>query len=373
MKVAVALSGGVDSTAAALALRRAGHEVFAITMRVCPDLSGIPARRADRRQTAPEGHGCLHCVAPCACLDAAAVAREAGLRHEQVDLRAEFEAAVIAPFLDGFAAGRTPNPCATCNREMKFGLLADAARHLGAEAYATGHYVRLTEDPSGPVLSRGQDPQRDQSYFLAHVPAERFTRVRFPLGGTFKDENRREVEAAGWHTRPTVSSSEICFLHDLEYRDLLRARRPEAFRPGEIVDGTGRVLGTHSGLPGYTIGQRRGLGVAAPTPLYVIRLEADTDRVVVGPDADLWQSSVRLEALNWLVPPPADPFPVLAQVRYRQAPVAASCWVRTDGGADLVFARPVRAVAPGQITALYAGDRLLGGGVIAPPHQEDEA
>ncbi len=250
---------------------------------------------------------------------------------------------------------------------MKFGRLADFARDLGAEAFATGHYVCLGEDAAGPALRRGKDPQRDQSYFLAQVPLERFTRVRFPLGETAKPENRREVEATGWRTRPDATSNEICFLRDLDYRDLLRARRPEAFRPGEIVDGTGRVLGTHSGVPGYTIGQRRGLGVAAATPVYVVRLETAPDRVVVGPDADLWQSRVRLEGVNWLGPTPAGPFPVLSQVRYRQSPVPATCRPRPDGGADLSFSQPVRAVAPGQIAALYDGDRLLGGGVIASP------
>jgi tRNA-uridine 2-sulfurtransferase len=365
MKIAVALSGGVDSTAAVLALKRAGHDVFGITMRVCPDLSGIASRRPERLRPAPDGHGCLHCIAPCACQDAEAVARAAGIRHELVDLRPEFEAAVIAPFLDGFAAGRTPNPCATCNRELKFGRLADVARELGAEAYATGHYVRLSEDGAGPVLRRGVDPGRDQSYFLAQVPSGRFAGVRFPLGETAKPDNRRAVAAAGWHAREAVTSSEICFVKDLEYRDLMRSRRPAAFVPGEIVDTAGRKRGAHRGLPDYTIGQRRGLGVAAPEPQYVVRLEAETNRVVIGPDADLWRTGTRVERMNWLVPVPPAPLIVLAQVRYRQTPVPAVCRPRSDGGTDLEFERPVRALAPGQIAALYDGDRLLGGGVLA--------
>jgi tRNA-uridine 2-sulfurtransferase len=365
MKIAVALSGGVDSTAVALRLLRAGHEVFGITMQVCPDLSGLP-RSAAARPARPglPAHGCALCEAPCACVDATAAAQALGIRLELLDLRAPFEEKVIAPFVDEFFAGRTPNPCAFCNREMKFGLLRRRALDLGAEAFATGHYLRLESGGAQPVLRRALDPARDQSYFLALVPVDNFTRVLFPLGESYKTENQAEVSAAQVHAEPPVTSNEICFLRDVDYVDFLRLRRPAGFAAGEITDTGGKVLGRHAGLPGYTVGQRRGLGVAAPEALYVLRLEAESNRVVAGNDAGLWTREVKVRACNWLAPLPPPGEALLAQIRYRQQPLPAR--VTAQGTeAQIEFQNPVRAVTPGQVAAVYAGDRLLGGGIIA--------
>lgn len=365
MKIAVALSGGVDSTAVALRLLRAGHEVFGITMQVCPDLSGL--KRPPTARPAKPGlaaHGCAFCEAPCACVDATSVARELGIRLELVDFRAEFEARVITPFMENFFSGRTPNPCALCNRELKFGLMRQRALDLGAEAYATGHYVRL-EPGTPPVLHRALDPARDQSYFLSLVPAERWAYVLFPLGESYKTENQAEVNAAQVHVEPPVTSNEICFLRDIEYVDFLRLRAPEKFQPGDIVNTAGQVLGRHTGLPAYTVGQRRGLGIAAPEALYVVRLEAETNRVVVGRDDELWTQEVAVHSLNWLTAPPGPEEPVWAQIRYRQKPVPARITVSAGGQAVIRFENPVRAVTPGQVAALYAGERLLGGGLMA--------
>jgi len=364
MKIAVALSGGVDSTAVIIKLKKAGHDVFGVTMRICPDLSGLARRRSAQVQAVAPGTGCTHCIAPCACVDAAQVARESDIRLEVLDFRLEFEREVIAPFLEAFSVGRTPNPCALCNRRMKFGRLAAAARELGAEAFATGHYARREERDGKPVLLRARDLQRDQTYFLSWVEAGQFESVRFPLGETTKIEVRRWVAEAGWHVRPVAASVEICFLKALDYVTFLRWRCPEAFRPGEIVDRSGRVLGEHQGLPGYTVGQRRGLGVAAPEPLYVIRLETDTNRVVAGPDDALWTDTARLAQCSWLETPGDDERRVSAQIRYRQPPIPARLRATPDGRAELIFAQPVRAVTPGQIGAVYDGDRLLGGGII---------
>lgn len=360
MRIAVALSGGVDSTAVIIKLKSDGHEVFGVTMQVCPDLPG--AQSGPRGASLPGG--CAYGGASCACQDAAQTARAAGIRLEILDFREAFEREVIAPFVEGFCAGRTPNPCVLCNRLFKFGRLADAARELGAEALATGHYARLNDAGGRPEVRRARELRKDQTYFLSLVEAGRLARAKFPLGETLKDESRKLAAESGWHVRPVTASVEICFLKDLAYTDFLRWRRPEAFQPGEIVDETGRGLGTHSGLPGYTVGQRRGLGVAAAEPLYVVRVEAETNRVVVGPDAALWTRRVVLESCNWLEAPAGNDRPVLAQIRYRQPPVPARLRVRPGRGAVLDFERPVRAVAPGQIGAVYDGERLLGGGVI---------
>ncbi len=373
MKIAVALSGGVDSTAVALRLKKAGHDVFGITMQICPDLSELSTPKPKTLRPGLPGHGCAHCEAPCACVDATSVARELGIPLELIDWREAFETEVIEPFVGDFSSGRTPNPCAFCNRAMKFGRMRQRALDLGAEVYATGHYLRLSEEAGLPVLRRAIDPARDQSYFLSLVPVQQFKHVWFPLGDSFKVDNKAEVDAAGVHVHPPVTSNEICFLRDIEYTAFLKLRNPHAFVPGEIVDEHGRVLGTHQGLPAYTIGQRKGMGVAAAKPLYVVRLDAETNRVIAGWDEALWASEVHLNEVNWLIPEPTGSLGVQAQIRYRQTPVPAQVDVLPGGEACVRFSTPVRAITPGQITAFYAGDRLLGGGRIklqTKNHQE---
>lgn len=367
MKIAVALSGGVDSTAVALKLKQAGHEIIGLTMRLCPDLSGLP-RAARQSREGLAGHDCALCAAPCACVDGTRIARELGIRHEVLDLRREFEEQVIAPFVRDYALGLTPNPCAICNREMKFGLLLDRARELGAEKLATGHYARLQMAGSGAQVLRAKDQVRDQTYFLSLVPAGQFQHVLFPLGEELKTDVQKD---APFHPPADeyATSVEICFLRNCDHVDFLKLRAPEAFRPGEIVDEEGRVLGRHAGLPAYTIGQRRGLGVAAPQPLYVVRLESGSNRVVAGPDSSLWSRTACLTEVNWFIDPPAADLQVQARVRYRQPLAAAIVRAHTNKEAQLIFDRPVRAITPGQVAAIYLGDRLIAGGTINNPEK----
>lgn len=374
MRVAVALSGGVDSTAVARQLLAAGHEVVGLTMRLCPDLPDLAptSRSQTRSQAGLAEHGCSQCVAPrpdgygtscaspCACLDGVAAAKKLGIEHHLLDLRPEFEERVIGPFVSGFAQGLTPNPCALCNRDIKFGLLLDRALALGAEAMATGHYACVESGLRGPEILRAADETKDQTYFLSLVPVERFQRVRFPLCGQRKQDLLAEAGQAA--ARP-ATSTEICFLREHAYADFVRARAPEAFAPGLITDLAGRTLGEHQGLPHYTIGQRRGLGVAAPQPLYVVRLDRQQNRVVVGPDEALWTREVRVGALNGLEVIGANG-EAEVMIRYRQQPASAQVRRCGDGFCQVTFARPVRAVTPGQIAAFYRGRRLLGGGMI---------
>lgn len=362
MKIAVALSGGVDSTAVALKLKQEGHEVLGLTMRLCPDLSDL--RRAGVKvQPGLESHGCALCAAPCACVDGTRIAKELGIRHEILDFRSQFEEKVITPFVRDYTLGLTPNPCAICNREMKFGLLAEQAKELGAEKLATGHYCRLSISGGETQIRRARDLNRDQSYFLSLVPVQKFQFILLPLGEALKTDIHKE---APFHPPQAeyATSVEICFLRECDHVDFLRLRVPEAFQPGEIVDQAGTVLGEHAGLPGYTIGQRRGLGVAAPQPLYVIELDAARNRVVAGPGSSLGSKTVSLNGVNWFIDQPAADIQVQARVRYRQPLAQATIKIMGRHAARLTFADPIRAVTPGQIAAVYLEDRLIAGGRI---------
>jgi tRNA-uridine 2-sulfurtransferase len=362
MRIAVALSGGVDSTAVARQLLAAGHEVVGLTMRLCPDLPDLPAtaRSQARGQAGLPEHGCSQCVAPCACLDGVAAAKKLGVEHHLLDLRAEFEAQVIGPFVTAFSQGLTPNPCAVCNRDIKFGLLLDRALALGAEAMATGHYA--CAEP-GPRIARAADETKDQTYFLALVPAARFQRVRFPLCRQRKQEL---LAQAAQTAEGPATSTEICFLREHAYADFVRRRAPGAFQPGLITDLAGRALGEHQGLPNYTIGQRRGLGVAAPHPLCVVRLDQRQNTVIVGPDEALWTREVRVGKVNGLENLGENTGGAEAEVmiRYRQQPALARVRRMGPDTCQVTFDRPVRAVTPGQVAAFYRGPQLLAGGEI---------
>ncbi len=338
MKIAVALSGGVDSAAVALRLKQAGHEIIGITLDFCQDGKGMAGFK---------------------------IAQRLGIRHEQVSPVAEFNRLVIKPFVRAFTAGLTPNPCACCNRDIKFGLLREYAFALGVEALATGHYARLVWQNDKPLVKRADDFEKDQTYFLSLVPMEKFKKVLFPLSEDTKSQVWNEMQSAGWQFQKDEASKEICFLGSRSYTDLLQEKVPEAFKSGEIVDESGRVLGEHNGLPNYTIGQRRGLGVAASHPLYVIRLEADANRVVAGPDQALWSRTARLQDVNWFIDPPAGEMRVQTQIRYRQRPVPARMKILENNQLLLSFEEPVRAVTPGQVGAVYHDHCLVAGGEIA--------
>lgn len=344
--VAVAFSGGVDSALAAHLLREQGFEVLAVHLRLTAAAEG--ARRA------------------------AQLAQALGLPFVEVDLRPEFEAWVVRQFVQSYARGLTPNPCVRCNAVIKFGMLWERVQTWGARYLATGHYVRRLPAPEGGFgLWRGRDRSKDQSYFLQRLPRDIFLRVLFPLGELTKEEVRRRFQALGLPAMDLPpESQEVCFIPPEGYREFLR-RAGGAATPGEIVDARGRYLGRHQGLIHYTVGQRRGLGVAAREPLYVLKLCPETNRVVVGPKAALFAPGLRAGAPNWLWEPPAGEFEATAVIRYRHPGVRARIRQEADG-LTVVFAQPQAAVAPGQAVAFYEGDRLLGGAWIEAPLANSE-
>jgi len=340
-RVAVAMSGGVDSSIAAVRLLTAGDEVFGLTM----ETSG------PGRSTA----------------DASAAARHLGLQHHVVDLSREFHARIIMAFADEYRRGRTPNPCVRCNADIKFGLLVEKAVGLGAEFLATGHHARVSFDASRGryVLARGLDPEKDQSYFLYRLHQDALARALFPVGGLLKSEVRQEARRLGLRAAEKPESQEICFVPGGDYPRFLREVVPEAFRPGPIVDLGGRRRGEHQGIAFYTVGQRRGLGIAAPRPLYVVEIRPDVNTVVVGENADLFRTRLRAAGLNWVSGEyPPQVLSVHARVRYRQVVVPATVETGEGETAVVTFERPQRALAPGQSVVFYDGDEVLGGGFI---------
>jgi tRNA-specific 2-thiouridylase len=338
--VAVALSGGVDSAVAASLLTAQGCEVL-----------GVHLFLAD---TSPPGE------------HLAALAQALGIPFILLDLRPEFGKLVVDYFLRAYARGRTPNPCVRCNAAIKFGVLWDKVRDLGAAHLATGHYVCLRPGPGGePGLYRGADPGKDQSYFLCQLPRGVLPHLLFPLGDLTKQEVRRRARDLNL---PLVDncreSQEICFIKDPCYLDFIRRQRGCIGPTGDVVDRQGRLLGRHRGLACYTVGQRRGVGIPGPEPLYVVEIQPEANRLVVGVQTELFSAGLRASQVNWLIEPPGSEISATAVIRYRHPGVPAQI---TPVGADqveVIFATPQAAAAPGQAVAFYHRDRLLGGGWI---------
>jgi tRNA-specific 2-thiouridylase len=303
------------------------------------------------------------CCSPRAVLGARDLAHRMGIPHLTLDLRERFRSAVVNDFLDGHAEGRTPNPCVRCNGEVRFDAMLDLAASLGAGRLATGHYARIARDDRGPLLRQGADPRKDQSYMLARLDPEQLERLSFPLGGLTKDAVRGLARAAGLPVADRRESQDLCFAAGLGSRAFLRRHgAPAMRRPGRIVHLDGRRLGEHEGQDGFTVGQRRGLGVADGEPLYVVAKDAVTGTVTVGPRSALAATRVSLAAAS--LHRGAGGVET-ARLRYGSAAIPCRAVETADGGVELELERPAEAVAPGQLACLMDGDRVTGHGTIA--------
>ena len=343
-RIVVAMSGGVDSSVVAALAARSGAEVIGVTLQLYDHGQAV-----GRSKT---------CCAGQDIYDASEVAAKLGIAHYVFDYESRFRDSVVEKFADEYAKGRTPVPCISCNQGVKFTDLFGLARDLGADCLATGHYVRRMVGANGPELHRAADPARDQSYFLFATTREQLQFLRFPLGGMPKPAVREIARELGLLVAEKRDSQDICFVPDGDYAAIVRKVRPEAAQPGEIVDMEGRVIGTHRGLIHFTVGQRRGLEIGGrPEPLYVVRLEPETRRVVAGPREALAVGAAHLSDINWLGEDQRTG--LAAKVRSLAKPTPVSF----DGG-SIRFERPEYGVAPGQAAVIYDGDRVLGGGWI---------
>ncbi|MDQ7793070.1 MAG: tRNA 2-thiouridine(34) synthase MnmA [bacterium] len=355
-KVLVAMSGGVDSSVAAAMLVSQGWEVLGVTLKLWPAV-------------APDGS----LGSPAAVEEARRSAGHLGIPHQVLDVSEDFRRHVVEPFIADYRRGRTPNPCVLCNERIKFGVLFSLASELAASRLATGHYARVGTDPEAGIyrLLRARDADKDQTYVLYRLGQGELERVVWPLGGLKKTEVRDLARSLGWRLADKPESQEICFVGECGYRQFLRAAIPDALREGPIYHIRGELLGYHRGLPLYTVGQRRGLGLAWPQPLYVVRLDPERNAVVVGSRDDLACGGLVATRVNFI--PFSElpgPLQVTVKVRYGRdeypaliRPVPAPCGYAGPAVAA-VFERPVRAVAPGQAAVFYRGEEVIGGGTI---------
>jgi tRNA-specific 2-thiouridylase len=350
-RVVIGMSGGVDSSVAALLLKEQGYEVIGITLKVwlgdCSD-TGEHA-----------------CCGPRAVEDGRSVAYQLGIPFYVIDHKESFEKNIIQYFVNEYSSGRTPNPCVVCNRKLKFGSLLDYAEKLGASKLATGHYAKVEREDDEYVLKKGADPKKDQSYFLYTLDQYKLSRILFPLGNFQKSQVRSLAESARLKVFDKMDSQEICFVPDGNYVNFLKKAVPDQFRSGPIKDIQGKVLGNHSGIQNYTIGQRKGLGVAFGRPTYVTRLDGKTNTVVVGEEKDLFSSEFYIRDAHWIgSSKPKEPVSCTVKIRSMHEGAKAILHFLEKGGAHIHMIQPEKAVTPGQAAVFYEGDKVLGGGFI---------
>jgi len=345
-RVITAMSGGVDSSVAAALLKEADYEVIGVTMQIWPS----------------EKQAFGGCCGLNAVEDAKKVASKLGISHYVLNFRDIFTKRVIADFYQEYSLGRTPNPCIRCNQYIKFDALLGKTKELGADFLATGHYARVEQSSNGYRLLKGVDQSKDQSYFLYVLGQYELQHLLMPIGNLHKIEVRRIAAKLNLPTAAKNDSQDICFIPDNDYRAFIAKSVPP--KPGEIVDITGKILGKHEGLAQYTVGQRQGLGLASSERLYVTKLDALSNRLIVGNEEQLWSDTLFASNLNWVSgEPPPDPTNITAKVRYRSPEVSAALHLN-NGMARVQFSQPQRAVAPGQAIVFYQDDIVLGGGII---------
>ena len=348
MKIAVGLSGGVDSSVAAKLLMEQGYEVYGVTLRLLDERNAVAKEQSERIIE-----------------EAAQAARLLGIPHRVYDFRVEFQKQIIDYFIKSYRSGETPNPCYICNKQIKFGLLLEQALREGCDAIATGHYAKVFQEPSGRyVLERGADAQKDQSYFLALLSQEQLSRTFFPLAELTKPEVRLIAEKAGLINAHKSDSQDICFVPDGDYTAVIEALAPDAFPEGDFIDINGAKVGTHRGLHRYTIGQRRGLALPFGYPIYVVEKSAEHNTVTVGAADSLLAAACSVREVNWIAEMPQEPFYAEVKTRYRQQLKKACIEPSGTSRVRIVFTEPERAVARGQAAVFYCGSRVLGGGII---------
>lgn len=360
-RVVLAMSGGVDSSASAVLLKQQGYEVIGLFMRtgVSEGLSTEVTHNRNGRHSHKQG-----CCSALDAGDARRVADRLDLPFYALNFEAEF-GKIIDYFVDEYKRGRTPNPCVVCNTWLKFGQLWTFAQKLGAEFIATGHYARILQGKQGPELHTGLDSDKDQSYVLHGIKRDVLPHLLFPVGEYSKSEIRKLARQAGLgNVAEKPDSVEICFVPGGDHTEVVRRRRPEVAMPGLIIEKDGTVLGQHDGIDRFTIGQRKGLGIAAGRRRFVLEILPESQTVVVGDPDDLLANGLVASEVNWLIDVPSEPLDCRAKIRYRHIGVPAKVIATANGGAIVRFNQPQPAVTPGQAVTFYAGTQVLGGGWI---------
>jgi tRNA-specific 2-thiouridylase len=343
MKVAVAMSGGVDSSVAAALLKQQGHEVIGVTMKL-----------ADNKNNQN------------AITDARKVTEKLGIPHHVVDLHDIFKRTIIADFCREYSLGRTPNPCVLCNRHIKFGILWEKAKGLGADFLTTGHYARIEKTKRGVyLLKKGKDKHKDQSYFLCQLTQEQLERSLFPIGDLIKDRVRKIAKEMGLPVASRPESQEICFVADDDHARFLKEHYRGEIKMGPILDWQGKKLGEHKGIMFYTIGQRKGLGITATEPLYVTAIEPEKNAIIAGTKEQTYSSELIADNINWITESMSKkPIKVKTRIRYRHPEAESTVSIIDENSVQVKFAKPQMAITPGQAVVFYDGDTVIGGGRI---------